>query len=258
MALAHGDDVEEIVRLAVEANQVLGAEGQGDLVWGHVSVRDPGGRGFWMKASGLGFEEVDPSNLLLLSLDGEILAGTGSRHIEFPIHGEILRRRPEVNCVVHTHSAAANAFSSLGVALRALSHEGVLFSHPELPRFLQTGSLVKTRELGADLASVLGDARACLMPRHGLVTAGETVAAGVMTALLLDRACQVQLAAMAAGELVVWSNEAESALKREEVWNPRLMDSGWQYLRRKASGFPTNGAGARHPLDGRAMSASTG
>ena len=234
MALAHGIDVDEIARLAVEANQVLGAAGQGDLVWGHVSVRDPGGRGFLMKASGLGFEEVDAASLLLLGFDGEILAGTGSRHIEHPIHGEILRRRPDVECVVHTHSAAANALSSLGVPLRALSHEGALFSHPDVPRFLRTGGLVKTKELGVDLAEALGDARACLMPRHGLVAVGETVAAGVMTAVLLDRACQVQLAAMAAGEPILWSDEAETALKREEVWNAHLLDSGWQYLRRMA------------------------
>ena len=227
-------DVDAVVRLAVEANQALGVAGQGDLVWGHVSVRDPRGRGFWMKAAGLGFDEVVASRMLLLGLDGEILEGTGTRHIEFPIHGEIFRMRSDVECVVHTHSAAANALSSLGVPLRALSHEGALFAHPDVPRFLRTGGLVKTKDLGVALATTLGDARACLMPRHGLVAVGESVAAGVMAAVLLDRACQVQLAAMAAGEPISWSDEAEAASKRDEIWNPPLLEAGWQYLRRKA------------------------
>lgn len=234
MALIEDREVDGVVRLAVEANQALGAAGQGDLVWGHVSVRDPRGRGFWMKASGLGFEEVVASRMLLLGLDGEVLSGTGSRHIEFPIHGEIYRMRPDVECVVHTHSAAANALASLGVPLRALSHEGVLFTHPDVPRFLRTGGLVKTKDLGVGLATTLGDARACLMPRHGLVAVGESVATGVMAAVLLDKACRVQLAAMAAGEPISWSDEAEAASKRDEIWNPPLLESGWQYLRRKA------------------------
>ncbi len=234
MALIEERDVDEAVRLAVEAYQALGVAGHGDLVWGHVSVRDPRGRGFWMKASGLGFEEVVASRMLLVGLDGEVLEGTGPRHIEWPIHGEIFRLRPDVECVVHTHSAAANAFASLGVPLRALSHEGVLFAHPDVPRFLRTGGLVKTKDLGVGLATTLGDARACLMPRHGLVAVGETVATGVMAAVLLDKACRVQLAAMAAGEPISWSDEAEAASKRDEIWNPPLLESGWQYLRRKA------------------------
>ena len=55
--------------------RVLGKEDQGDLIWGHVSGRDEEGRGVWMKASGLGFEEVRPDDVVLVSWDGEVLAG---------------------------------------------------------------------------------------------------------------------------------------------------------------------------------------
>ena len=143
--------------------------------------------------------------------------------------------RPDVQCVVHTHSPAANALSSLGVPLRALSHEGVLFTHPEVPRFLRTGGLIKTRDLGVFLAEALGEAPACLMPRHGLVAVGSSVASGVMTAVLLDKACRVQLAAMAAGEPVLWSDENEVASKRDEIWNPPLLEAGWRYLCRQTA-----------------------
>jgi ribulose-5-phosphate 4-epimerase/fuculose-1-phosphate aldolase len=90
-----------------------------------------------------------------------------------------------VDCVVHTHAAAANSFSPLTVPPRALSHGGVLFTEQEIPRFSRTGGLIKTAGLSADLARTLGDAPACLLPQHGLVAAGVEVAHTVMYAVLL-------------------------------------------------------------------------
>ena len=80
-----------------------------------------------MKASGLGFEEVRPDDVVLVSWDGEVLAGTGRRHAEYPIHTEVMRRRDDVGSVIHTHSPAAVALGSLGVPLRPISHEANLF-----------------------------------------------------------------------------------------------------------------------------------
>lgn len=221
---------EEIVR----AHRALAAAGQGDLVWGHAALRDPDGRGIWTKASGWGFEEITADRVVLVSAEGEVLAGTGNRHIEYPIHTEILGARPDLGCVVHTHPREATAFAALDVPLRALDHDGVLFSEPDVPRFTGTGGLIRTAELGAAVATALGDARAVLLPRHGVVAVGATVAEAVMHAVLLDRACRTQLTAMAAGELRDWSGPAECAAKREECWNPTQIDAGWQYLLRTA------------------------
>src|SRR3712207_4803961 len=118
---------EDLRRLVSLACRVLGAADQGDLIWGHVSARDPEGRGVWMKASGLGFEEVGPDDVLLVSWDGEVLTGAGRRHAEYPIHTEVVRARPDVGSVIHTHSPAAVALGSLGVPLRPISHEANLF-----------------------------------------------------------------------------------------------------------------------------------
>ena len=59
----------------VTANQALGVAGQADLVWGHAAIRDPEGRGVWMKAAGWAFEEVTPDQVVLVSPEGEVLAG---------------------------------------------------------------------------------------------------------------------------------------------------------------------------------------
>lgn len=89
--------------LIAAACRVLQAAGQGDMVWGHVSVRDVDGRGVWLKGSGLGFDEVTEADCVLLSWSGEILAGTARRHVEYPIHTELMAARPDVGGVVHTH-----------------------------------------------------------------------------------------------------------------------------------------------------------
>ena len=224
------DPVAEVVL----AHRALAAAGLADLVWGHVGVRDPDGRGVWLKAAGWGFEEVDADRVVLVSDGGEVLAGTGQRHVEYPIHTEVLRARPDVRAVVHTHGEAVTAFAALGVPLRAVNHDGVLFSEPDVPRFGGTGGLIRTLELGASVAGALGAAPAVLLPRHGLVAAGPDIAAAVMYAVLLDRACRAQLTAMAAGPLTGWSDAAECAQKRAECWNPRQLHAGFRYLLRTA------------------------
>jgi L-fuculose-phosphate aldolase len=224
----------QVIEEVVQASRALAGAGLSDMVWGHAAARDPEGRGVWMKAAGWGFEEVDSDRVLLVSPDGEVLSGTGQRHIEYPIHVQIMLRRPDVSWTVHTHAPALSAFACLDVPLLPVSHDGVLFSDPPVPRFTRTGALIATAELGAALADALGDARACLMPSHGAVTAGPDAATAVMSAVLLERACRTQLMALAAGEVKTWSDPDEAARKREQVWNPRQMHAGWQYLIRKA------------------------
>jgi L-fuculose-phosphate aldolase len=226
----------EAIALTAAGNRALAAAGQSDMVWGHASVRDPEGRGAWMKSSGWGFEEIDDGRVVLVSPKGEVLHGSGRRHIEYPIHVEIMARRDDVGAVVHSHSDAANAFAALDVPIRPLSHAGSLFSYPDVPRFTLTGGLISTAELGQSLADALGGAPACLMPQHGLVAVGEDLPSAVMTAVLLDKACSIQLAAMAAGPLKRWGSEADTVEKRAVVWSRTQLHAGWDYLVRAASG----------------------
>ena len=224
----------EAIMLAVQGCWALKAAGQSDMVWGHCSVRDPAGRGVWMKGAGWGFEEIDPSKIVLVSPDGTVLHGTERRHIEYPIHTEIMDRRGDVGAVVHTHSDAANAFSALDTPMRPISHAGSLFSYPDVPRFTLTGGLISGPGLGRALADTLGSAPACLMPQHGLVAVGKDLPAAVMTAVLLDKACRTQLVAMAAGPLAHWGAEEDTAAKRTEVWSDSQLKAGWEYLVRTA------------------------
>ena len=70
------------------------------------------------------------------------------------------------------------------------------------------------------------------------MTVGPDVETAVMYAVLLERACRTQLLAMAAGEPVTWSGEAETVFKRDQVWNSEQLHAGWHYLVRRGESPP--------------------
>lgn len=235
----------EVARTVVDAHHALEAAGLNDLIWGHLAVRDPEGRGVWTKAAGWGMGEVTPERVLLVSPGGEVLAGRGRRHIEVPIHLELMRARPDIAATVHSHAPSVAAFASLDVPLRAISHDATPFlvpdgtGTPDVPRFTGTANLIRTTQLGAALADRLGDGNGCLIPGHGLVAVGETVAAAVLHAVLLERACATQLAALAAGGPRRWSGDDEIDAKRTELWPPSAAGAAFAHLVRRARPFPT-------------------
>src|SRR4051812_30459579 len=228
MAAPEEQTPDTVRRDIVTACRVLEAAGQADMVWGHVSIRDPEGRGVWLKGSHLGFDEVTEDDVILLSWEGEILEGTAGRHLEYPIHTEIMRRRPDVNSVVHTHPLHAIAFAATGRPLVPVSHEGCHFVPPEIGRF-PTGAFVSTPELGQQLADTLGERLAVLMPRHGVTTVGRDIGEAVTAATHLERACQLLLLA---GADPLASPEAEALQKRERSY--RHLSMAWAYLSRTA------------------------
>lgn len=208
----------------------LEEHGLSDLIWGHVSARDPDGRGAWLKPAGLGFTEVDATDVHLVGWDGSLREGTGVVHMESPIHTEILAARPDVGAVVHAHPESAVVFGATDLVLRPLGHEGSLFSPPDVPRFTETGDLIRTPELGRAVAHALGGANAVLLHNHGIVTVGPDVGTAVLTAIYLEKACRMQLAAAATGSQLHWSADDEALAKRGRVYRPDQFAGGWRYL----------------------------
>jgi len=210
--------------------RILDREDLGDFVWGHVSARDPDGRGVWMKAASWGFDEIGPGQVILVSWNGDVLEGDGKRHSEYAIHTELMRARDDVSSVVHTHAPWSIAFASTSEPLRPVSHDGTLFVPPDIARFTKTGDLILTAELGRDLAATVGDRNAALMVHHGVVTCGADVPNAVMTAVFLERACRTNLRALAAGGPKSWSSDEEALAKREHVYSAQM---AWNYLARR-------------------------
>ena len=224
--------VEELRRTVALGCRILGGEGQSDFIWGHASARDPEGRGVWIKANDRGFEEVDGDGVMLVSRAGEVLDGEGGRHSEYPIHTELMEARPDIGGVVHTHSEHAIALAASGQPLLPVSHAANLFVPPDVPRFTKTADLIVTAELGQDLAAALGDQQAVFLVNHGLVTVGPNLESAVVRAVILERACRVQLLVRQFGGWATWSSVEESIAKRRSVWPEEHLMQVWRYLRR--------------------------
>ena len=232
----------ELRELVALGCQILGANGHDDYVWGHVSARDPEGRGIWMKAATYGFEEITADHVLLVSFTGEVLVGDRPRHSEWPIHTEVMLARPEVNAVVHSHPAHSIAIGASGLPLRPLSHAGTLFVPPELPRFTRTADLIVTRELGGEVATAIGELDALMLVNHGIVTAGKDVRDAVIRAVLLEKASHQQVLAYSLGrEPERWSDDEEALAKRRSVWSEHHLVMLWDYLRRCLPPEPRHG-----------------
>jgi L-ribulose-5-phosphate 4-epimerase len=235
----------------VSAHRILAHAGQDDLIWGHISARDPGGQGVWMKVAGIGLGEVGRGDLVLVDAEGKVVEGDGPRHSEYPIHTEVMAARADVGCVVHTHPPEVIALAATGEPLRPVSHEATLFVPPELPRFTVTSDLIRDRETGAQMATALGTHSALLLVHHGVVVVGAGVVEATVRAVVLARACAIQLRVLASGRPYTWTDDGEALQKREHIYSPDGLASAFDYLAR-AAGID---AYKRHIAEGEAASA---
>lgn len=224
--------MDELRELVAVGCRILGANGHDDYVWGHVSARDPEGRGVWMKASTFGFGEITAEQVILVGFDGEVLAGDCPRHVEWPIHTEVLRARPDAGSVVHSHPPHSIAIAASGQPLRAVSHPGTLFVPPDVPRFTETAELIVTPQMGVDVAATLGDQNAMFLVNHGIVTAGNDVRDAVIRAVLLEKAAHHQMLTHCFGGARHWSSDEEALRKRDTVWSEKQLTHLWDYLAR--------------------------
>ena len=183
----------------IDAGRILEANGLGDFTKGHISVRVPGDDGlFFMKPHSCGFDEMTPENIVVCNLDGEKVGGGGRRHSEVYIHSEIYKARPDVKSVIHAHPTHAVALSATGRPLLPLSQPSVVF-YDGVPYYTDTIELIRSPDKGAALARTLGMCRAVLLRNHGVAVVGASIEESTMLAIMLDNACEIQLAAQAAG-----------------------------------------------------------
>lgn len=199
---------------------------------GHLSWRDPLGRGLWLKRGNIGLEEVTARDFVLLSFDGEVLEGDGIRHLEWPIHSEILLARPDVNVVAHTHPFHATVLSATDVEIGPYSNEGVWFE-TGVRHFKLTSDLVNTPELGQELAQALDGTEAVLLKNHGAAFVGTSIKEATLAGVFLERAAKVQLALAASGIPHHHSGPAEIKQKRQTIYPSRAVENFWQYYNRK-------------------------
>jgi L-fuculose-phosphate aldolase len=226
--------MDPLKKLLADAGRVLAHEGQGDYVAGHISLRLPDDPGlFLMKPAGIGLEEMTHDNIITVNIDGDRVGGVSPRHNEVFIHSEVLRARPDVQAVVHTHAIHAVVFSSLGKPLLPVSNDAAFFSGG-LPVFSETTDLIITSARGKAVARTLGRHGAMILRNHGIVTAAPTMEQAVFLALKLNQACHAQVMAEMAGGPVLVGEPQDAKAKGAYASRPDIYVNTFNYVLRKS------------------------
>jgi ribulose-5-phosphate 4-epimerase/fuculose-1-phosphate aldolase len=194
--------------------------GMSDMVANHISMRVPDQEGaFLINAYGMMYEEITASSLIKIDVEGNVLSkpdfgelNYGINRAGYVIHSAVHAARPEVACVIHTHSWASMAVSALACGLLPITQTAM--------RFLKIGyhdfqGVVLNEDEQASLLQDIGDKEALLLRNHGAMTVGRTVGEAFNWMHRLELSCRAQLAAMACGTPL--NQVSEQVL--EETWN---------------------------------------
>lgn len=215
------------------AGRILVAHRQEDFTRGHISVRLPDDPArFLMKPHSIGFDELTRDNILTIDLDGKVVAGTGRRHSEVFIHSGIFKSRPDVQSVIHSHPPYATALSATGRNIKAFSQPGAMF-YRALDTYDASMRLIRTPEMGAELARALGPNCAVLLKNHGIAAVGCSIEEATITAIMLENAAKIQLIAEAAGDTAPELPREDIEALRHEISGPEQFTINFDYLARR-------------------------
>lgn len=189
-------------------------------VAGHITARDPERLDhFWVNPFGMAFAHIRTSDLILANHQGEVVEGEGGVNVAaFAIHSALHQARPDVVAAAHSHSLYGKSWSTLGRLLDPLTQDACAFFEDHALFDDYTGVVVDQEE-GKRIAHALGDAKAVILRNHGLLTAGHSVDEAVWWFVTMERSCQAQLLAEAAGSPIPISLEA-ARLTKTQVGEP--------------------------------------
>src|SRR5262249_42481092 len=175
-------ELKELKQKLVDGCHILDGEGITDG-FGHVSVRIRGTDAF-LTLAGVSPGRATLDRLVLLDFDGRYLGGEKSPPYEWPIHACIMRSRPDVTSVCHTHSKWSSPFCYLKGGLRPL-HMSARSLPPKAPPIYPQAGLIGTVERGEALAKALKDSAAVLMRAHGDAVVGVSLEEAILRTIRL-------------------------------------------------------------------------
>ncbi len=176
--------------------QRLHASGLNSGTAGNLSLRLPGG--LLITPSSLPYDQMGPEDLVAIDHDGRRLAGTRAPSSEWRLHADLLRRRPDIQAVVHCHSIHATALACHGRGIPAFHYMVVQAGGPNIrcAGYATFGS----QELSDLALAALEDRQACLLAHHGQVTVGASLEQALALAVEVETLAQIYLQALQLGE----------------------------------------------------------
>ncbi len=186
-------------------------------VAGHITARDPELTDhFWVNPFGMHFGHIRVSDLILVNEGGEVVGSDAPlNRAAFAIHSQVHAARPDVVAAAHTHSTYGRAWATLGRPLDPITQDVCAFYEDHAVFDDYTGVVLDIEE-GKRIAHALGEKKAVILQNHGLLTVGHTVDEAAWWFITMERSCQVQLLAEAAGDPKLIDPEM-AALTRTQV-----------------------------------------
>ena len=212
-------------RLAA-ALRLFGQFGFDEGAAGHITARDPELLDhFWVNPLGMNFKQIRVRDLILVDDRGQVVDGTWPVNMAaFAIHSQVHGARPDVVAAAHAHSVHGRAWSTLRRPLDPLTQDACAFYGDHAVFGDYTGAVLEIEE-GKRIAHALGGNKAVILSNHGLLTVGQTsVDEAAWWFVTMERTCQVQLLAEAAGTPVLIDPE-EAQKTAEQVGRPMV---GWR------------------------------
>ena len=195
-------------RLAA-AFRLFGRFGFSEGVAGHITARDPEFTdSFWVNPFGMYFGHISVSDLIRVDHTGKVVEGDRPVNTAaFAIHSQVHAARPDCVAAAHAHSLNGKAWSSLGRLLDPITQDACAFykDHALFDDF--TGVVLDTEE-GKRIAHTLGDGKAIILRNHGLLTVGHSVEEAAWWFITMERSCEAQLLAEAAGSPISIDDES--------------------------------------------------
>ena len=197
-------------RLAA-AFRIFGRLGFDEGVAGHITARDPEHEDrFWVNPFGMSFKQIRVRDLICVDHDGKVVEGTSPvNQAAFAIHSQVHQARPDVVAAAHSHSVYGKAFASLRRPLRPLTQDACIFFNDH-GLYDGYGGVANDVEEGKRIAAAVGDGKAAILANHGLITVGHSVDEATFWFVTMERTCQAELLAMAAGDPVPIDDETAS------------------------------------------------
>jgi ribulose-5-phosphate 4-epimerase/fuculose-1-phosphate aldolase len=198
------------------AFRLFGKFGFDEGVAGHITARDPELLDhFWVNPFGRSFKQMRVSDLILVSHTGEVVEGGAPvNQAAFAIHSQVHAARPDVIAAAHSHSIYGKSWSALGKLLDPITQDACAFygDHALFDDF--TGVVLDTEE-GKRIGAALGEHKAVILRNHGLLTVGHSVEEAAWWFITMERTCQAQLLAEAAGTPVLIDADCATATARQ-------------------------------------------
>ncbi|HET8608121.1 MAG TPA: class II aldolase/adducin family protein [Burkholderiales bacterium] len=168
-----------------------------EMIANHISARLPGSHSeFLINPYGMLYEEVTASSLIRIDLDGNVLfnaTGYGVNRAGYVIHSAVHAARPDVECVIHTHTVAGMAVSAMKCGLLPVAQTSMRFAEIAYHDYEGIAINLDERER---LVQDLGDHEGMILRNHGLLTTGASIPEAFNNMFRLERACQVQVTAL--------------------------------------------------------------